>query len=64
MTLSQHVISSITTAEVGARYLRPVGRNSFRGDHGTGAVETAYVVTTSQAQPGGGSRSGRVIRPR
>jgi len=54
MTLSRHVISAISTVEVGARYLRPVGRNSFRGHHGSGPIETAYVVETSAGAIGWG----------
>ena len=54
MTLSQHVISSITTVSIGARYPRPVGRNAFRGHHGSGPTETAYVVSTSRGATGWG----------
>ncbi len=54
MTLSRHVISSVTTAEIGYRYLRPVGRNSFRGDHGSGGTATAYVVETDRGAGGWG----------
>lgn len=54
MTLSRHVISSVTTAEVGSRYLRAVGRNSFRGHHGSGNTSTAYVVETDRGASGWG----------
>ncbi|HET6988460.1 MAG TPA: mandelate racemase, partial [Kribbella sp.] len=54
MTLSRHVIRSVTTAQIGYRYLRPVGRNSFRGDHGSGGTATAYVVETDRGASGWG----------
>ncbi|MFB6720776.1 mandelate racemase/muconate lactonizing enzyme family protein [Kribbella sp. NPDC056345] len=54
MPLSQHVISSISPVEIGARYPRPVGRNAFRGHHGTGPTETAYIVSTSRGATGWG----------
>ena len=54
MTLSRHVIRSVTTAEIGYRYLRPVGRNSFRGEHGSGGTTTVYVVETDRGAIGWG----------
>jgi D-galactarolactone cycloisomerase len=54
MTLSRHVIRSVTTAEIGYRYLRPVGRNSFRGEHGSGGTTTVYVVETDGGASGWG----------
>ncbi|TDD58034.1 mandelate racemase [Kribbella antibiotica] len=49
-----HVVSSISTVQVGARFLRNVGRNSFRDHKGSGALETAYVVATSLGARGWG----------
>ncbi|WP_329478588.1 mandelate racemase [Kribbella sp. NBC_01484] len=54
MTLARHVIRAVTTAEIGYRYVRPVGRNSFRGDHGSGGTATAYVVETDRGATGWG----------
>ncbi|TCO32402.1 L-alanine-DL-glutamate epimerase-like enolase superfamily enzyme [Kribbella steppae] len=54
MSLSRHVITGIGTAQVGAEYIREVGRNSFRGHHGRGGVETAYVVETDRGATGWG----------
>lgn len=54
MALSRHVVSSLTTAVIGSRYLRPVGRNSFRGHHGTGDDSTVYVVETDRGATGWG----------
>ncbi|MFI5735401.1 enolase C-terminal domain-like protein [Kribbella sp. NPDC051587] len=49
-----HVVSSITPVQVGARFLRNIGRNSFRDHKGSGALETAYVVETSRGARGWG----------
>ncbi|WP_167218494.1 enolase C-terminal domain-like protein [Kribbella shirazensis] len=54
MTLSRHVISSVTTAKVGFEYLRTIGKNSFLGSHGSGGVVTAYVVETDRGAIGWG----------
>lgn len=54
MSLSGHVVSGIGTAEVGSEYIREVGRNSFRGHHGRGGRETAYVVETDRGAVGWG----------
>jgi D-galactarolactone cycloisomerase len=54
MSLSSHVVTGVRTVEVGAEYLRPVGRNSFRGHHGSGGSETAYVVETDRGSTGWG----------
>ncbi|MFI7062448.1 mandelate racemase/muconate lactonizing enzyme family protein [Kribbella sp. NPDC050124] len=54
MSLSRHVVSGIGTAEVGSEYIRDVGRNSFRGQHGRGGRETAYVVETDRGAVGWG----------
>ncbi|WP_405059033.1 mandelate racemase [Kribbella sp. NBC_01505] len=54
MTLSQHVISAISLVQVGARFLRNVGRNSLRDHKGSGALETAYLVETSRGARGWG----------
>ncbi len=54
VTLSRHVVSSVTTAEIGSQYLRPVGRNSFRGHHGSGEASTVYVVETDRGATGWG----------
>jgi len=54
MTLARHVIRAVTTTEIGHRYVRPVGRNSFRGDHGSGGTATAYVVETDRGATGWG----------
>ncbi|MFG1817599.1 mandelate racemase/muconate lactonizing enzyme family protein [Kribbella sp. NPDC049174] len=54
MSLSRHVVTGVGTAQVGAEYVREVGRNSFRGHHGRGGVETAYVVETDRGATGWG----------
>ncbi|MEV5967447.1 enolase C-terminal domain-like protein [Kribbella sp. NPDC051952] len=54
MTLSRHVITSVTTAQITYTYLRPVGRNSFRGDHGSGGTATVYIVETDRGATGWG----------
>ncbi|TWD81749.1 L-alanine-DL-glutamate epimerase-like enolase superfamily enzyme [Kribbella amoyensis] len=54
MALSEHVVSGISTAQVGAEYVREVGRNSFRGHHGRGGTETVYVVETDRGVTGWG----------
>ena len=54
MTLARHVITSLTTAELGYEYIRAVGRNSFRGDHGSGGKHRVYVVETDRGATGWG----------
>src|SRR5215468_9315389 len=54
MTLARHVITSVTTAELKYQYLRSVGRNSFRGYHGSGGKQTVYVVETDRGATGWG----------
>jgi D-galactarolactone cycloisomerase len=54
MSLSRHTISGITTARIHTEYLRPVGRNSFRGHHGSGDSQTVYVVETDHGAKGWG----------
>lgn len=54
MTLSGHVISTVDTARIASEYIRPVGRNSFRGHHGSGDVHTVYVVETDRGLRGWG----------
>ncbi len=54
MGLSGHLVTGVRTAEVGAAYIREVGRNSFRGHHGSGGSETAYVVETDRGAVGWG----------
>lgn len=54
MTLSKHVISSVTTVELHYSYLRTIGRNSFLGSHGNGGSVTAYVVETDRGATGWG----------
>ncbi|GAA1121880.1 hypothetical protein GCM10009630_19660 [Kribbella jejuensis] len=54
MTLSQHVIASLSTVQVRYEYLRTIGRNSFLGSHGNGGSVTAYVVETSRGATGWG----------
>lgn len=54
MTLSRHVITSVTTARIGSQYIRPVGRNSFRGHHGQGGTQTVYVIETDHGARGWG----------
>lgn len=54
MSLTRHVVTGVRTVQVGAEYLREVGRNSFRGRHGRGGVETAYVVETDRGATGWG----------
>jgi len=52
--LSAHTISSIETATIGSRYPRPVGRNSFRGNHGSGGDSTVVVLRTNHGASGWG----------
>ncbi|WP_433158658.1 mandelate racemase/muconate lactonizing enzyme family protein [Kribbella sp. CA-247076] len=54
MSLSRHVVTGVRTVQVGSEYLREVGRNSFRGHHGRGGAETAYVVETDRGASGWG----------
>jgi D-galactarolactone cycloisomerase len=54
MTLARHVVTSITTAQITYEYLRSVGRNSFRGDHGSGGTATIYSVETDRGATGWG----------
>ena len=53
-SLSGHRISSITTARVASEYPRAVGRNSFRGHHGSGDTHTVLVVETDRGLRGWG----------
>ncbi|MFF0345771.1 enolase C-terminal domain-like protein [Kribbella sp. NPDC004875] len=54
MTLSNHLISSITTTEIRYEYLRTIGRNSFLGSHGNGGTTTVYVIETDRGATGWG----------
>ena len=54
MTLARHVITSVTTTDLAYQYLRSVGRNSFRGYHGSGGKQTVYVVETDRGAIGWG----------
>ena len=54
MTLSRHVITGLRTATIGHAYPRPVGRNAFRGHHGSGGTQTVLVVETDRGATGWG----------
>ncbi len=52
--LSRHIITEVTTAQVGHRYLRPIGRNSFRGRLRRDGVAAVHVVRTNHGAAGWG----------
>jgi D-galactarolactone cycloisomerase len=52
--LSRHVITEVTTAQVGYEYLRPIGRNSFRGHLSREGSSTVYVIGTNRGGTGWG----------
>lgn len=52
--LDQHHIAEVTTATVSSVYPRHVGRNSFRGNHGTGGKHNVIVLKTDKGATGWG----------
>lgn len=52
--LGRHKIARVETASIASVYLRTVGRNSFRGSHGSGGKHQVVVVTTDRGVAGWG----------
>ena len=52
--LTRHRIISVTSRQIGHRYIRPVGRNSFRGPIEREGLDTVLVVETDRGATGWG----------
>lgn len=52
--ISSHVISSVDTATITSAYPRAIGRNSFRGSHGSGGDHQVVVLETNHGATGWG----------
>lgn len=61
--LSDHHIAKVEIATVGSVYPRVVGRNSFRGVHGTGGKHRVVVLTTDRGATGWGPALGELGDP-
>ena len=59
--LERHRIARIDTAWIESVYLRTVGRNSFRGSHGSGGRHQVVVLTTDRGHVGWGAPLGQPI---
>ena len=54
MSLSSHIITSVTAETITSHYPRAVGRNSFRPEHGSGGGHTVVVLRTNRGASGWG----------
>lgn len=52
--LSSHVITAVEAATIASHYPRPVGRNSFRGSHGSGDDNQVVLLRTNHGASGWG----------
>ncbi len=59
--LGRHRIARIDTASIASVYLRTVGRNSFRGGHGSGGKHQVVVLTTDRGLVGWGPPLGQTL---
>ena len=58
--LGRHRITRVDTAWIASVYLRTVGRNSFRGSHGSGGRHQVVVLTTDRGAVGWGPPLGQL----